>query len=276
MAHLIYKQTTTLTMAVVNVVLPVTDPYDVYEVVTSGPTAILGTSTFTSSGTLVEGVSFKFRYKANVTSGNVSFMGVTLPSHLRNKDCYVDCYYNGSSWDVAFVPNFGINDVLTVNNLVDNPGSHVIATASPSLYTSANVAGVQTLASVVIPPNTLGGAALNEAFRITAWGSFSNADPKNLELNVVTGAFTHILFKNNVTTINNRFKVEAIVTATPPGVFQSEAIIVAGNANSTGWVNSGVNWDYTVNQTVNFTVEEVTPTGGLVILRQLRVEKITL
>ena len=79
MPKLDYKLVTTLTAAVQNITLPVTDPYSLYELVSSGSIAISGASTITSSGTLVEGITYTFKYSATVTSGELSIMGTILP-----------------------------------------------------------------------------------------------------------------------------------------------------------------------------------------------------
>lgn len=273
------RQNITLVSAVAAYALPVTDPYELYEITSTGPIVIPGTTTFTSSGTLLEGVTYKFKYTADITIGNISFMGELLPTHLRSKTVFIEAYYNGTAWEVSIQPDFMEDDTIAISSLINNPGGHVIANVSNTGINSANSAGEQILASAVIPAGTLGGLgafAPYEAFRITAWGSCNAVTSKSLLIKAITGATTHIIFDDSATALQGDFKIEVVVSATPPGVFQSEALLIGGDQDPTGYNNTNVNWDFSVAQTIQFIAEENTPTGGLVTFRHLRVEKITI
>lgn len=276
MATLNNITTITLTGVATTISLPVTDPYDLYEIKTTSPISIPGTTTINSTGTLVDGLTYTFRYLADITSGNLSIMGETVPAHLLEKDMSIIAYYTSTGWVVDFYPDLSQNEVINSTNLINVSGNHVIAQINPAGFTNGAFIGDQTLTSVIIPPNTLRGASSAEAFKITAWGTCNNVVDKKLTLQVVTGGTTHTLFKNNNVALQGVFKIEAIVSASPPGTFQSEAILVGGDQDSTGFLSSGVNWDYTVNQTVEFLAEIPSATGAVVNLRQLRVEKITI
>lgn len=272
------RETYELTAVAASHVLPVTDPYEIYDVTSTGSVSIGGTTAFTASGTLIEGHTYTFRYTANVTSGDITFMGTAMPTILKDKKSTVEAYYNGSSWIVTIIPDFSQNDILDIDNLVNNPGGHVVAKAYSTGLNSANLAGPQTLSTAIIPADTLGGTGASspyEAFRITAFGECNAVTSKSISINVVTGANTNTLFRNNNTSLVGNFKIEVIVTCTPPGVFQAEAILVGGDQDSTGWTVTNTNWDFSVAQNIQFIVEENTPTGNLVTLRTLRVEKIT-
>ena len=277
MAHVEQRYYIDLTNAVQAITLDVLDPYSLYVINSDAlrSVSIPGTTTISTTGTLVDGLAFNFRYIASVTSGNVSIFGENIPSHLLEKTCEIYAYYNGTSWEIEFTPDLSESGVISVDNLVTSQASLVDAWANSIGVSTANLAGEQVLQTVTIPAATLQGAALWEAFRITAWGTFANANLKTVHIKAVNGATTINLFRNNVNQdYTGVFKVEVIVTATPPGVYQAEGIISANGNYPDGWTASGVNFDYSVNQTIQFVAEEAVPAGGLVTLRQLRVEKI--
>jgi hypothetical protein len=275
MAIINHRLTITLTASATTISLDVTDPYDLYEIETATTIAIPGTTNIVAVGTVIEGLTYNFRYIADVTAGNVSIMGALIPAHLRDKRMLITAFYDGTTWVVDFEPDLSQAAVIDKANLIEPPGTHVVAKTYTPGISSAATTGLQTLATAIIPSNTLGGSGVREAFRITAWGVANAADVKNLTLQVVTGGTTHILFQNNNQALQGLFKIEAVVTATPPGIFQSEAILLGGDQLSTGFLTNGITWDYSVAQNVEFIVEDTTGAGSLVTLRQLRVEKIT-
>ena len=275
MAIINHRLTITLTASATTISLDVTDPYDLYEIETATTIAIPGTTNIVAVGTVIEGLTYNFRYIADVTAGNVSIMGALIPAHLRDKRMLITAFYDGTTWVVDFEPDLSQAAVIDKANLIEPPGTHVVANTYTPGISSAATTGLQTLATAIIPSDTLGGSGVREAFKITAWGVSNAADVKNLTLQVVTGGTTHILFQNNNQALQGLFKIEAVVTATPPGIFQSEAILLGGDQLSTGFLTNGITWDYSVAQNVEFIVEDTTGAGSLVTLRQLRVEKIT-
>lgn len=260
MATINHRDTITLTNAAVSITLPATDPYDLYEIVTTAAVAIPGTTAITASGTVTEGLTYNFRYLADVSSGTVTIMGEVIPPQLRNKSMLITAFYDGSAWVVDFFPDLAQTGIISKSNLIESYGTNVVAETYTGVST-AGVVGEQILSTAVIPANTLAGTTTNEAFRITAWGTCNSAVNKLLTLRVVTGGTTHTLFKNNNQDLQGVFKIEAIVTATPPGVYQSEAILVGGDQNSTGYLASGINWDYTVAQNAEFVAVEQSAGG---------------
>lgn len=89
---------------------------------------IEGTTTLTSNWTiqpidtlsiLTVGTIYNFKYEADITlDGNtITIFGKTLPPHLADKNMRITAYYNGSAWEVAFIPDFNQTDILNYNNI---------------------------------------------------------------------------------------------------------------------------------------------------------------
>lgn len=69
------------------------------------------------------GACFTFRYTADVTlNGNTfNIFGKNIPARLSDKDMIILCTYNGTSWDVIFLPSlFDSLDVIATGNIEDD------------------------------------------------------------------------------------------------------------------------------------------------------------
>jgi len=79
-----------------------------YRIYSSAPVTPVGNHSFSESGTPVEGMTFTFRYLADATLNSpvvISFFGTTMPSVLGDKNHTITAYYDGTNWDVQFVPD---------------------------------------------------------------------------------------------------------------------------------------------------------------------------
>lgn len=108
-------QTITLTAGGGTIDLDVSIPIERY--------VITGTATLTSNwtiqpadtlGILIAGVEYIFYWNANITpDGNtVTLFGSTVPEIWLNKDVRIKAYYNGTTWNVDYIPDFNQNSVL--------------------------------------------------------------------------------------------------------------------------------------------------------------------
>lgn len=78
---------------------------------------IQGTATLTSNWTIQPsgvdsaGMQYNFKYEANIVlDGNaINIFGVAIPTTLVDKSCDITCYFDGTDWEVNFLP-----DVLEV------------------------------------------------------------------------------------------------------------------------------------------------------------------
>tara|TARA_R110000764_G_scaffold20407_3_gene52407 strand:- start:119 stop:874 length:756 start_codon:yes stop_codon:yes gene_type:complete len=100
---------------------------------------IQGTATLTSNWTIQPtgvnsaGMQYNFKYEANIALGSnsITIFGATMPATLVNKTCEITCYYDGTDWEVNFLP-----DVLEANIIP---------------YTSINLPLASTMETYSIP-----------------------------------------------------------------------------------------------------------------------------
>lgn len=106
---------------------------------------ITGTATLTSnwtiqaSGTPLLGTEYRFRYEANIVLGSnsITIFGATLPTNLADKTHQISAYYNGSSWEVDFIPDISENNVIPLSVLEDN-GWKVIPSSVETMINGDN------------------------------------------------------------------------------------------------------------------------------------------
>lgn len=275
MAKINHRAEIELTAVATTISLDVTDPYELYEIKTAAALSIIGTTAITTTGTLLEGTSFKFRYTAQIATGTVTIMGAAIPEHLLAKEMIIEAFYDGTVWTVDFYPSLDQDQVIKTSSLVTTPGTHVVSDFNTAAYVTVNIAGMQVLRTVVIPANTLLATGAGEGLRITARGTLASNVSKSLQIRAVGGVISKTIFRNNDTALDSFFDISIIVSAVPPGTYQSEGVCT-GNGTPTMWTADGADWDFTIDQSIIFEAEENVLTGGLVTLRQLRVEKITI
>lgn len=90
---------------------------------------IKGTATLTANWTiqptdtnsiLTVGTEYNFKYEANITlDGNdITIFGQTLPPHLADKKLNITAYYNGTAWEVTFVPNVNQTNFINYDDVI--------------------------------------------------------------------------------------------------------------------------------------------------------------
>lgn len=103
-------------------VLNVTDPYEKYYLLGSGIIAI-GNYAIVPTGTPINGTTFIFKYRADVdittNSTTFSIFGQSLTQNQLNSVLDIECYYDGTSWEVEIKPSF-TSAVVEATNIVAN------------------------------------------------------------------------------------------------------------------------------------------------------------
>jgi hypothetical protein len=271
MATLNYRTTIQLTATAQNITLDVNDPYSLYELITSGNITIEGTTNITSTGTLIEGLTYSFKYTGVIDAGTLTIMGVTFPNQLKNKNCKVEAYYNGTSWEVSFIPDFNQTSIITLTNLTEsNFGQYVIGGNPQSGTITVNASGLQELESLTIPANIPG----IKGYRISAYGRFSSTASKKLVMKIVAGDSTFTLMDTEAITHNGTFRLISNVTLSGERDYRTNSVLIVGDGNIESYYEEGPDWDTSVAQELTFNAEETTPAGALVRIDSLVVEKI--
>ena len=81
------------------------------EYVISGSAALTSNNSVVFSGTPILNMNVKVRYEGTATNagGSVVIFGTTFNSTQLALPQFVDCNYNGSSWDVQIIPDFSVD-----------------------------------------------------------------------------------------------------------------------------------------------------------------------
>ena len=118
-----------------------------YRIFSTGSVTPVGNHSFNALGTPLQGTKFVFRYLANATLNSpvtISLFGFTMPSTLGNKSHTITAYYDGTSWDVQFVPDLDQTGTLPYDVLPPDEtftGVNAFGGASPAFanadYTSS-------------------------------------------------------------------------------------------------------------------------------------------
>lgn len=102
--------------------LNVTDPYEKYYLLGSGIIAI-GNYAIVPTGSPINGTTFIFKYRADVdittNSTTFSIFGQSLTQNQLNSVLDIECYYDGTSWEVEIKPSF-TSAVVEATNIVAN------------------------------------------------------------------------------------------------------------------------------------------------------------
>ena len=100
MPQLINTQTFTVNAAGATFTIYDTDTFGEY--VISGAAALVANNSVIFGGTPLLNMNVKVRYEATCTNagGTVTILGTVLNNTQMGQPCFVDCNYNGASWDV--------------------------------------------------------------------------------------------------------------------------------------------------------------------------------
>lgn len=118
--------------------------YNYEKYVYTGTGALVGNIVINTSGTPVKGHVLKIQWNCTFSAGGatVTILGTSLSTSLYGKTFNIDAYYNGSSWDVAILPDFFETQIVTTNNIID------LAVTTAKINTSAvDVAKMSTAAN---------------------------------------------------------------------------------------------------------------------------------
>lgn len=260
------------------VTLPVADPYELYTIVTTGTVTLGGAVDIVSRGTLSEGVTYKFQYTGSITNINaLTVMGVAVPF---NKPFTADAYYNGTSWEVSFLPDLSQLEVLDKETIVGNVST--VIDWSDNTISTVNSGAEQLLVSLEIPAHYFQIAP--DGFRLKVFGSFDGnaANLKSITVKSITGANTRTMFEVSTPLdftgrfmLDTQFFLEDIGTGAgrPCGVLYGTGVtsnvdIYVPNTTITGY-------DY-INgiQYINIYATEATPSGAQVSIRNAILERI--
>jgi len=193
-----------------------TELVDQYIIVSTGAVTLLANQAFTYTGAISAGMLFKFEYTANIDAGanTITFFGETMPDSLTDKECEITAYYNGTTWDVKFIPSINEIAIITPAQFTISPYILLDYTAGG---TSTAVLTEETLASIEFSAADAF-SAIGDTVKILIGGrTAANADQKVIriksnELNRVNPQVVHIL--NTVTTTPNGLDFKAEVTIT--------------------------------------------------------------
>lgn len=99
----------------------VTDSYDEYLI--KGTATAIGNYAISLTGTPQAGEFFRVKYKGllDITTGSKTFsiLGQNLTQNQLNSDLDIECFYDGSAWDVLIKPSF-TSAVVEASNLTAN------------------------------------------------------------------------------------------------------------------------------------------------------------
>ena len=115
-----------------------TDSYAEY--VIGGSAALASNNSVVFSGTAILNMNVKVRYEAVCTDagGSVVVLGTTLDSTQIGKLLFIDCNYNGSSWDVQVYADASQAGWITSGDFA--AGSVDTAALASSAVTTAKIA----------------------------------------------------------------------------------------------------------------------------------------
>jgi len=100
------------------------------------------------------GDSIHIKYSCNVTLGVYTFtiFGRTVPSHLANKDFLIDAYFDGTNWNVVFIPSVVFNqETINNDNLVS--GSITSSELASSAVTATELASDAVTTAKILNAN---------------------------------------------------------------------------------------------------------------------------
>lgn len=91
--------------------------------IVQGSATLTSNWTIQSTGTLTQGLLYKFKYEADIDlDGNtITFFGTTMPETLVDKSCEITAYYDGTDWEVNFVLDVDEDGSIPLDVLEQNP-----------------------------------------------------------------------------------------------------------------------------------------------------------
>lgn len=253
----------------------VDDSNDLYKVV--GTAEITVDNTFVHSGTLFRGLTYKYDYQAVATYNGavVSFHGVAMTATQALKNHLVIATYNGSAWEVQFIPDMSQEGIIEASKLASDAVSTIkiadLAVTTAKLEAGGAGVGVTNakmaeMASATIKGNDSVGAAVPQDLSVTEVRTMLDQDVTLT--GDVTGTATET-FATGVTTIATTIANDAVTTAKIAddqitNAKMADGAITFSNLDSTGELESLTSSSPTPNSTALTVLASLAiPTGAM-------------
>lgn len=200
--------------------IDVRDSNITYEI--TGTATITSDNVFESTGALSAGVVYTWKYNATATysGGTVIFHGVAMTATQALKQYLVIAEYNGSTWDVDFIPDLADDGVIEASKLATD--SVITAKIAANAVTTAKLPnstlttdGVTLAKMAYLPSGTIigndgAGDAVPQALSITEVRTMLDQDVTLT--GDVTGTATQT-FGTGVTTVATTIANDVVTTA---------------------------------------------------------------
>lgn len=198
--------------------IDVNDNNSLYKIV--GTATITVDNTFTHNGTLFDGLTYEYDYQALATysGAEVKFHGVAMTATQALKNHRVIATYNGSAWEVMFIPDLAEDDIIEAAKLATDSviTSKIAALAVTTAKLEAGGAGVGVtnakmaeMASGTIKGNDGAGAAVPQDLSLTKVRTM--LDQGVTLTGDVTGTATQT-FATGITTVATTIANDAVTT----------------------------------------------------------------
>lgn len=157
--------------------IDVNDSNPLYKIV--GTATITVDNTFTHNGTLFDGLTYEYDYQALATysGGVVKFHGVAMTATQALKNHRVIATYNGSAWEVMFVPDLAEDGIIEAAKLASDSvitakiAANAVTTVklpdSTTTTDGVTLAKIQYLPTITVLGNDGAGTAAPQALTAT-------------------------------------------------------------------------------------------------------------
>jgi hypothetical protein len=194
--------------------IDVNDSNPLYKIV--GTATITVDNTFTHNGTLFDGLTYEYDYKATATysGGVIKFHGVAMTATQALKNHRIIATYDGSKWEVDFIPDLAENGIIEAVKLASD--SVITAKILDLNVTTAKIADeaitnakMAQMADLTIKGNDSGGSAVPQDLNMTELRTILDQDVTLT--GDVTGTATET-FATGVTTVSTTIANDAVTT----------------------------------------------------------------
>lgn len=183
MAELKITRTDTLTNVGGTITYSKLDYVGLY--IIDGSCTLGGDWTITDDSASVEGTTFHIRYLATVTisANNISVFGVQLTAEQALKNLDIQVYYNGSTYDVQIMTDFGQTNIVESNQIVNG----AITTAKLDATGGSEAVTTATIRDLNVTTGKIAANAVTFAKLDTTGGSEAVQTTTIKDLAVTTG-----------------------------------------------------------------------------------------
>lgn len=225
--------------------LPVTDNYQYYYIDASAGVVLVGSWVIQADGTPEEFMQYLFKFKGAITLGANTFtvFGQAIPERLLNANTLIECYYNGSDWEVTTTSSLTDTGIISDGNLAAD--SVVTSKIDDLAVTTAKINDLAVSTAKVAD------SAITSAKLASGIGSF----PRTYAGSFETGeqATIRTLFYDSYTVLHYTYTVTKALSATDAGVItinttSGTALVI--NIPLSSAINTSVSGDITLNNTL--------------------------